>query len=391
MDSKRPAKFTEPLVLGISPSGKCFVYIEGLSLPGLQLCKLESLDLGNLLAVPQPVVEQNARASCVAVSHDGRKALTGGRSADVALRLWDLERGVAKEVGVPNEGIECLALSRDLRYALAGASDKTIRVWDLTSASELGTLTGHTGPITSVAFSPDGRHALSGSHDNTMRLWDLKTRRELAQFKGHTDVVQSVAFSSDGLLALSGSADKSVSLWRIRRLLGVSSRDEGASTSAGRKAQYLSDMEEFDVEVSEGRFAKQGNLGYSAGGSDKIKVNGKESPKGLSMCPDAGTHARVRYKLGKSATTFLASVALNDSAGAPGRPAGEGKIDTPVTFEVLGDGKVLWKSKTVDVARKVQQCKVDVTGVNILELRVDCPGSHVNAHTVWLEPRVLLK
>jgi hypothetical protein len=47
--------------------------------------------------------------------------------------------------------------------------------------------------------------------------------------------------------------------------------------------QYLSDMAEFDVKVAEGRFAKKGNLGYSAGGSDRIVVNGKESPNGLSM------------------------------------------------------------------------------------------------------------
>jgi hypothetical protein len=27
----------------------------------------------------------------------------------------------------------------------------------------------------------------------------------------------------------------------------------------------------------------------------------------------------------------------------------------------------------------------------VLELRVNCPGSYVNAQAVWLEPRILLK
>jgi hypothetical protein len=58
---------------------------------------------------------------------------------------------------------------------------------------------------------------------------------------------------------------------------------------------------------------------------------------------------------------------------------------------VLGDGRLLWKSKSVDAARVVQECEVGVAGVDVLELRVDCPGSYVNAQAVWLEPRVLLK
>jgi hypothetical protein len=70
---------------------------------------------------------------------------------------------------------------------------------------------------------------------------------------------------------------------------------------------------------------------------------------------------------------------------------GGGLIPTPLTFVVVGDGKVLWKSKPVDVARQVQDFDVDVTGFEVLELCIDCPGSHVNAQAVWVEPRVTVK
>jgi hypothetical protein len=172
------------------------------------------------------------------------------------------------------------------------------------------------------------------------------------------------------------------------------------SVPPSQNVQYLSDMQEFDVKVSEGppgrpRFAKKGNLGLGEGDPrypyGRIRVNGKESLYSLCMCPNSNTHATVKYRLGNKAHIFVTSLALDDSAGAAGRPPGEGKIPTPLTFQVLGDGKLLWNSKPVDVARIVQDCEVDVSGVNILELRVDCPGSHVNAYAVWLEPRVLLK
>jgi hypothetical protein len=166
--------------------------------------------------------------------------------------------------------------------------------------------------------------------------------------------------------------------------------------AAHEKVQYLSDMQEFDVKVTQGppgkdRFAKKGNLGYGEGdaryANGRIRVNGKESPNGLSLCPDSNTFARVKYKLGGAARTFMASAALNDTAGGPVQ-LGVGKIPTALTFEVLGDGKTLWKSKPVDSAGRVQECKVDVRGVDVLELRINCPGSCVNAGAVWFEPRV---
>jgi WD40 repeat protein len=41
------------------------------------------------------------------------------------------------------------------------------------------TLTGHSGPVYSVAYSPDGKHIVSGSYDNTVKVWDAQTRKEV--------------------------------------------------------------------------------------------------------------------------------------------------------------------------------------------------------------------
>jgi WD40 repeat protein len=67
----------------------------------------------------------------------------------------------------------CVALSPDGRRILSGGQDKTVRLWDVSSADEIDHFAGHTNTVLAVAFSPDGRRALSGSIDQTARYWAL--------------------------------------------------------------------------------------------------------------------------------------------------------------------------------------------------------------------------
>ena len=41
-------------------------------------------------------------------------------------------------------------------------------------------VTGHSGPVYSVAYSPDGKHIVSGSFDNTVKVWDSQTGTEVS-------------------------------------------------------------------------------------------------------------------------------------------------------------------------------------------------------------------
>jgi hypothetical protein len=143
--------------------------------------------------------------------------------------------------------------------------------------------------------------------------------------------------------------------------------------------RYLSDMSEIDPKVGWGKFGKNGDLGFEAYGTSTIMVDGKKYPKGLSMVPAADGNASVKYRLGKSEKAFIASVALSDTAADP---------QTALTFVVLGDDKILWKSKPIKARKTAQDCRVDVTGVDTLELRVDCPGFNGSMHAVWLDPYV---
>ncbi|MFD7477807.1 NB-ARC domain-containing protein [Streptomyces sp. NPDC059837] len=82
---------------------------------------------------------------------------------------------------------------------------------DVTPAAQR-TLTGHTGPVRSVAWSVDGRLA-SGSADNSLRVWDVATGAS-AEFAAHTGHVNSVAWSASGRVA-TGSADGTARSWHV--------------------------------------------------------------------------------------------------------------------------------------------------------------------------------
>jgi hypothetical protein len=64
-----------------------------------------------------------------------------------------------------------------------------------------------------VAFHPDGRSLVSGSYDKTLKIWDPKTGTQLRTLEGHSSPVVAVAFSGDGRFIVSGGEDASAKLW----------------------------------------------------------------------------------------------------------------------------------------------------------------------------------
>jgi WD40 repeat protein len=164
-------------------------------------------------------------------------------------------------------GITGVAISADGRYALSGSRDRTVRLWDVMSGEEVRRFTGFRRSVRSVALSPDGRLALAGGVERygsgVARVWEVATGQELIHFRvGHPDCVWSVAFAADGRSCLCGAQHGAMRWWDVEsgELKGVyphpwgsqSVRDEVRSvvfSPDGRSAVcgYLCDLRVWDL------------------------------------------------------------------------------------------------------------------------------------------------
>ena len=85
-------------------------------------------------------------------------------------------------------------------------SFKEVRVWLLDGTLE-NIFKLHPSTVHTVLALPDNRHALSGASDNTVKLFNVNDGAVLRTFKHHTDTVYALALLPDGRRFVSCSAD----------------------------------------------------------------------------------------------------------------------------------------------------------------------------------------
>lgn len=141
-------------------------------------------------------------------------------SGDKKVKLWDVTTG--QELGTLNEQANVsmtlgspMAFSPDGNTLAIGNNDGTIKLWRFTAGQKITTLNGHSGTVTSLAFSLDGETLASGSMDGTVRLWSVTAGQELATIKKHVDVVWTVKLLPDGKTLVTAGRDSTIKLWDL--------------------------------------------------------------------------------------------------------------------------------------------------------------------------------
>jgi WD40 repeat protein len=185
----------------------------------------DDINLVNLATSPPAEhVLQHETGAAPVFSPDGRWLATGGWS-DQTIRLWDLNSPEPEKNPIELSGhggpIRSLAFSADSRRLISGANDTLALVWDLAAPNPSAnpkTLPGGGGSsiIRTVAISPDGRYGLTGSWepDYAARVWDLSLPDPASKpiKLSFTNRVFESAFSLDGRWAAAISWDRTAQL-----------------------------------------------------------------------------------------------------------------------------------------------------------------------------------
>jgi WD40 repeat protein len=149
----------------------------------------------------------------IAFSPDGDLIASGTTSG--AVQVWDA--GSLSNIATirgHHGHITSVGFSPDASQIVSGSLDATVRIQSVASSEEpLTPIPGHDARVTQVVFSSDRSRLVSGSFDKTVRIWDGLDCAELAVLHGHEDAVWTVAYSLDGTQVVSGSRDRTVRLW----------------------------------------------------------------------------------------------------------------------------------------------------------------------------------
>ena len=120
------------------------------------------------------------------------------------------------------EGTEFLAMSAQVdgvgRRLFVGSADSTVRIWDIESGTQWGSVAG-TGLNKVIALSKDGTRLVTGSSrkDAKALVWDVSPNgakpRMLYPLDGHQQAVTAFAVSDDGKLIATGDRAGRCRLW----------------------------------------------------------------------------------------------------------------------------------------------------------------------------------
>ncbi|OCT69796.1 F-box/WD repeat-containing protein pof1 isoform X2 [Xenopus laevis] len=148
-------------------------------------------------------------------------------SCDTSVRVWDMSSGSElKTLCGHTGGVTCLTLISDVgaaaldssssvpneTFLASGSSDCSIKVWSLNEGHQELSIYTYSG-VSSITHIPDTQLLVSGSEGGKVEVWDLQTKQTVYSKRAHEDSVITLQVHFGFLY--SGSVDGFLKVWRI--------------------------------------------------------------------------------------------------------------------------------------------------------------------------------
>jgi WD40 repeat protein len=326
-------------------------------------------------------------SSAPTFSVDGRWVATASALGRTA-QLWRLndDGGPPTSISLPgHEGtIYVLLFTRDGNTLVTASADRTVRVWDLTSAQPAETsivLHGQNGVVTFAGFDNAQRWLFTGG-DGTVRLWSLDSvRARTVQRK-----VKRPAFSADGRRAAGFDEHDNLQIWSpldfhipIRTIPDRMDRSETPTLSANGRwlaavteegSVEIWDLDASDLSAASTKLPEVENgyepLSISADGS-RIATSNRDGE--LQVWNRTGTTIAKRYDLTYDSSRFtLGSTVVMSSDGrvvvATGDENGE---DLALVWDLTGQNPTAVAQTLANASRYLafgSDGRLLITGLN---------------------------
>lgn len=278
-------------------------------------------------------------------------------SLDGSVRAFDLIRyRCFRTFTAPKRlSFSSLAVDPSGEVVAAGSLDDfDIHIWSVQTGQLLDQLSGHEGPVSSLAFAPNGGALASGSWDRTVRIWSVFGRTQTSEPLQLQADVLAIDVRPDGKQVAVSTLDGQLSFWSMSEARQEAGLDGRRDASGGRKmtdrrsAANVAGTKSFSTV----QYSADGSVVLAAGNSKYICLYAVETGVLLSKFT-------VSINLSLQGTQEFLNSRLLTEAG----PAGT--LDEQGEASDLEDriDKSLPGSKRGDAAQRTTAPEVRVTGV----------------------------
>lgn len=158
-------------------------------------------------------------------------------SLDGSVRAWDMlrYRNFRTFTAPQRLPFACVAIDPAAEIVCAGSHDSfDIHLWSVQTGALLDQLSGHEGPISTLAFTPDGRMLVSGSWDRTIRTWNVFDRSQSSETLQLTSDLLCVTVRPDSAQIAASTLDGQLTFWDVDTAVQQATMDGRRDVSGGR-------------------------------------------------------------------------------------------------------------------------------------------------------------